>query len=107
MTNKSTDIYPVVLLSLLVLIPWGQCIPKRWDLVLVAPKAKYEQMLSATKMSKKYSLFVLVSGRSPVFLGLRRVNHDGLSSDLLVTHRESHKDRFGSVKFDVCDSNRT
>jgi len=88
-TNKSANIDPIVLLSLLVLIPWGQCIPKRWDLVLVAPKENMK-MLSVTEIVEKYSLFILVSGRSPVFLGLRCVYHDGLSSDLLVAHRESH-----------------
>jgi len=43
-TNKSANIDPIVLFSLLVLIPWGQCIPKRWDLVLVAPKENMKML---------------------------------------------------------------
>jgi len=45
MTNKSAYVDPIVLFSLLVLIPWGQCIPKWWHLVFVDPKEKYRNMV--------------------------------------------------------------
>ena len=86
MSNKAANVDPIVLLALLVLISGRQGISKSGNLTLIA-------------------LLVLVGCSCTVFLSLRCIYHNSLSSDLLVAHCEGHQDGFGGVKLDVGDSN--
>ena len=83
-THETPYVDPVVLFALGVLIPRCQGVAERRDVVLVR-------------------LFVLICGCSPVLFGLGGVNHDCLSTDLLVAHGEGHKDGLRCVKLHVGD----
>ena len=86
MSNKAANVDPIVLLALLVLISRRQSVSKSGNLTLV-------------------TLLVLVCCCSTILLSLRCIDHDSLSSDLLVAHRESHQDGLWRVKLDVGNSN--
>ena len=86
MSDKPTNVDPIVLLALLVLISGRQSVSECRNLTLIA-------------------LLVLVRCSSTILLSLRCIDHDSLSSDLLVAHRESHQDGLRRVKLDVGNSN--
>ena len=86
MSNKAANVDPIVLLALLVLISGRQSVSKCGNLTLIA-------------------LLILVRCSSTVLLSLRCIDHNSLSSDLLVAHRKGHQDGLRRVKLDVGNSN--
>jgi len=71
--GQAADIDSVVLLSLLVLVAGSESISYLGQVVLVL-------------------LLIFSSGGGTVLLSLRSLDHDGLSLELLVGHREGHED---------------
>ena len=101
--NQSTDIDPIVLLPLLVLITRCQSVAERRNLILFSPEVI---KLISVRFLIGYLLFVFVGGSDTVLFSLRRVNHDGLAANLLITHSERHEYRLWRVEFHVSDSNK-
>ena len=101
-TSKTAYINSVILFSMQMLVAGCQRVSNLGYFVLVIPKNIKRQI----NTQYDYLLFIFSSSCCSILLCLRSLNHNCLSTQLLVRHCKCHQHWFGRVKFYICDSNK-
>ena len=85
--NKTLDINSIILLPSCMVILRGQCISSNIQSIFII------------------LLFELCCCCLSIFFCLRRLYHNSLTVNLLTRHSHGHKNRFRSIKLNICDPN--